>query len=123
MPKPYPNIELLEYITTKFLLCNHDSSKRFIPDYDVYVFPQTWPNTGGGMARKGFFYGSAMTKEYTTVLINHNEDAAVVCFSNRPAYMVKPIPQAFFLDLANHDMQGVDHTERYDDTCVTVFND
>ena len=37
----YPNIELLEYICEKVLFSEHDTTKRFIPDFDVYVFPQT----------------------------------------------------------------------------------
>lgn len=114
----YPNIELLEYICEKVLLSEHDTTKRFIPDFDVYVFPQTWPNTGGGMARRGFCYGDAMTKQYTTVLINHQDNAAFVCFGNMPAYMVKPIPSSFYADLMRHRMEGVEHTDSYDNTRV-----
>lgn len=109
----YPNLELLDYIATKLFLINHDPAKRFIPDYDVRVFSQLWGNTGGGMARKGFCYGDAMTREYTTVFINHNEDAAIVFFSNRPAYMVKPIPGTFYTHLHRNRMAGIDETECY----------
>ena len=104
MANRYPNLELLEYIATRIFLIEHDTSKRFIPDYDVDMFQQVWPNTGGGMARKGFFYGDAMTQEYTTVFINHHEDAAIVFFSNHPAYMVKPVPHIFYEHLANRNM-------------------
>ena len=109
----YPNLELLDYIATKLFLINHDTSKRFVPDFDVHVFPQVWPNTGGGMARKGFFYGDAITKQYTTVFLNNHENAAIVFFGHHPAYMVKPVPSVFYTHLANSNMAPVDKTECY----------
>lgn len=110
----YPNLGLLEYRFNEVLLSEHDSSKRFIPDCDVFMFPQTWPNTGGGFARKGYFYGDAMTRQYTTVLINHHENVAMVCFGDRPAYFVKPVPSTFYDDLKKQSMAGVEDTSRYD---------
>lgn len=72
---------------------------RYIPDNEIYVFPQTWPNTGGGFSQPGYAYGDAFTKEYTTVIINRNDNAAMVSFGNKPAYSVCPIPQRFWDDL------------------------
>ena len=111
----YPNIGLLEYRFNEVLLSEHNSSKRFIPDCDVFMFPQTWPNTGGGFARKGYFYGNAITRQYTTVLINRYENAAMVCFGDKPAYFVKPVPNTFYADLRDQSMAGVGNTNRYDD--------
>jgi hypothetical protein len=113
MMRTYPNFELLEYRFGEELLKTHDPNTRYIPDNDCFVFPQTWPNTGGGFARKGFCYGQAMTTEYTTVIINRQDNAALVCFGNRPAYFVKPITDRFMHDLKNHNMAGVEKMNCY----------
>ena len=106
MLREYPNIGLIEYIFQKELYERHDPDKVFIPDDDVYMFPQVWPNTGGGFAENGFCYGDAMTKEYTTVIVNRTDNAAIVAFGNKCAYFVKPITARFIDDLQHHRMAG-----------------
>lgn len=104
MSADYPNIELLDYIFQTEVLKHHDPKERYIPDTDAYVFPQVWPNTGGGFCEPGFVYGQALTKQYTTVLINRNSDVAMVAFGNKPAYFVDELTEKFMSDLRMHSM-------------------
>ncbi len=113
MLREYPNIGLLEYVFQEKLCKMHDPSKTFIPDDDVYMFPQVWPNTGDGFAQAGYFYGDCMTKEYTTVIVNNNDNAAMVAFGNKCAYIVKPMTEKFIDDLRHHRMAGWKEKERY----------
>lgn len=112
----YPNIELAE------LLFENELSNRFQFEYgyelkenDYYVFPQVWANTGGGFSRKGYCYGQALTKQYTTVGINHKKDAAIVLFDNKPAYFIHPLTEKFWEDVRNCDMASVENMHIYNE--------
>lgn len=112
----YPNIDLLAYRFQETLLKNHfESNKVFIPDTDIYVFPQTWANTAGGFTGDGYA-GQAITKELTTVLLNRRENSAMVCFGNRPAYFVTPLTRRFWKDFHTQQMVGIRDCERYNPT-------
>lgn len=104
----YPNIDLLAYRFQETLMKNHmEGNKMFIPDTDIYVFPQTWANTAGGFTGGGGYAGQAITKELTTVLINRRENSAMVCFGNRPAYFVTPLTRRFWKDFYKQEMAGL----------------
>jgi len=116
----YPNLELLQYRFEQYLFNIRNHNKVEKPYYrgntHIYVFPQTWPNTGGGFARKGAVYGQSMTQQYTTVVVNEGEQSALVCFDNDPAYWVSSLTKSFWNDLRHHSMAGVeDAFSRYDD--------
>lgn len=109
----YPNLETLDSFFTR-QLSHHPKFDGLRGGNAIYVFPQMWPNTGGGMAQPGYFYGSAITRQYTTVLVNTHNSAAMVCFGNTPAYFVMPYNQAFLNDLHARKMAGVKDFTRYD---------
>ena len=103
----YPNIDLLACRFQETLMKNHmEGNKMFIPDTDIYVFPQMWANTAGGFTGGGMS-GQAITKELTTVLINRRENSAMVCFGNRPAYFVTPLTRRFWKDFYEQEMAGL----------------
>lgn len=85
---------------------------------EVYMFPQTWPNTGCGFAKSDNCYGQAFTSEYTVVLIcrqfQYSEDRLIehdkccVCFGDRIAYMLEDPKDKFWGDLFSFNMSGVE---------------
>lgn len=114
----YPNLELLGYRFQETMLKNHgeDTKPPLIPDTDVYVFPQIWANTATGFSRKGSISGQAITKELTSVFVNRHENAAMVCFGNRPAYFVTPLTRMFWKDFQGQMMAGIDSCGKYNPT-------
>lgn len=105
----YPNLQLLAYIfrNSLALVGTEDIREETI---DAHVFPQVWPNTGGGFAKPGYMYGQSMTKEYTTVLFY--QDFAMVCFGNRPAYLINHPNKTFMQDFALKNMKSAYHSEK-----------
>lgn len=106
MKAEYPNIPLLDYIfreNVQKFLDKRDIDYR--PDIDAYVFPQMWPNTGGGFAKPGCVYGQSFIKEYTTVLMDMKWNIAMVCFGNVPAYMIRNPNQEFVDDFNKKQMK------------------
>ena len=113
----YPNIDLLAYRFQETLMKNHmEGNKMFIPDTDIYVFPQLWSNTATGFNEVGGMSGQAITKELTTVLLNRRENSAMVCFGNRPAYFVTPLTRRFWKDFHTQQMVGIRDCGRYNPT-------
>ena len=110
----YPNIMLLDYRFQEEILRRIPSTDRYIPDVDTYMFPQVWPNTGGGFAEPGGVYGQAFIKEYTTVLVSHNHNMAMVAFGDKPAYIVDDLTEKFMSDLRTHSMASVHESRVYD---------
>lgn len=98
----YPNLQLLEYIFRWSLRQVEETGTNEI---DAYVFPQWWPNTGGGFAEPGYVYGQAFTKEYTTVMFD-NHHHALVAFGNRPAYLITNPNKAFMDDFNTRSMKS-----------------
>ena len=102
MTAEYPNLQLLEYIFNSTVKYDNKNPSNI----DAYVFPQIWPNTGGGFAEPGYAYGQAMTKEYTTVLLDLNINVAMVAFGNRPAYIIQNPNQTFVDDFNKKNMKS-----------------
>ena len=98
----YPNLPLLEYIFNSTVKYDNKNPNNI----DAYVFPQTWPNTGGGFAEPGCCYGQAFTKEYTTVFFDMNANVVMVAFGNRPAYVIQNPNQTFVDDFNKKNMKS-----------------
>lgn len=105
MTAEYPNLQLLEYIF------KHNATN--VRNVDLFVFPQVWPNTGGGFAEPGYAYGQAMTKEYTTVMLDTDMNVAMVAFGNRPAYIIKNPNQTFVDDFNKKNMKSKYEAMKY----------
>ena len=103
----YPDIDFLHRKAENLVLLNHDSHKRYVPDLELHMFPQMWPNTGGGMAKEGCVYGQAFTRQYTSVFVNTQDQVAVVCFDNRMAYFVPHFNEIFKYDLNRHALRSL----------------
>lgn len=74
------------------------------------MFPQSWPNTGGGFAEPIMMYGQAFTTEITTVMklrtYDTDEVYYAVFFGNKPAYIVNDADERFLTDLKNRDIKS-----------------
>ena len=123
-----PNLELLEYKVTQLLLNNEEFKERFAeakkkqnwcsPKLRATLFCQTWSSTctGFDIDKDGnaMWGGQAFTDEYTTVFHEENTDIYIVCFGNRPCYMVTDAPKEFFEDLHKHRMVSLSESmEKY----------
>ena len=53
MKAEYPNLQLLEYIFRQSL---RQVEETVTYEINAFVFPQTWPNTGGGLCIRSVFY-------------------------------------------------------------------
>lgn len=102
----YPNLQLLEYIFRQAVVQLDIKPPHSI---DAYVFPQDWPNTGGGFAEPGYVYGQAFTKEYTTVMFCGS--LAFVAFGNKPAYVINYPNEAFMNDFNAKNMKSKHDSE------------
>lgn len=101
MTAEYPNLQLLEYIFRQSLRRFEETGTNEI---DAFVFPQTWPNTGGGFASPGYVYGQSFIKQYTTVMLC--DKFAFVCFDNTPAYLIKNPNKQFMDDFNARNMKS-----------------
>ena len=119
----YPNLELLEY-KAKQLLTQDESflaaveaykkennTKYAYFNFDATMFPQVWGSTctGFDVAADGSpaIGGSAMTKEYTTILHETLTGSYVVCFGDKPCYKVTNPNEDFLNDIRQHRMVGL----------------
>ena len=109
----YPDLEWLTRVFRKHRIECHEEGAPFLEDTSVYIFPQWWPNTGGGFAQSGYMYGQAMIKQHTTVILSDSDCVAMVCFDNQPAYFVDGIFGQFYEDLDNHHICGLSETWHY----------
>lgn len=116
-----PNLELIEYKVTEGLKNNEifierfnkcrEKNKYIYCDLDFNMFSQWWGNTTGGFEGIG---GCAMTKEYTVVVYERNTDIYIVCFGDKPCYVVVDANDTFMEDLKNHSIAGLKTSkERY----------
>ena len=116
----YPNLELLEYKAKQLL----SQDKEFLSAVEAYkkdnntkyacfnfnttMFPQVWGSTctGFDVAADGSHAigGSAMTKEYTTILCETLTGSYIVCFGDRPCYKVTNPSEDFINDMRQHRM-------------------
>lgn len=86
------------------------------PEYNFYVFPQTWGSTALGFGDVG---GCAITKVYTTVIYEEYLNVAGVFFGERLAYIVKKPNKIFFEDLNKMNMKSVQECKNYDNDSYT----
>lgn len=107
----YPNLEQLENIAASlyrkedsFLI---DLIKDKRPDFEAYMFPQTWGTTALGFDEGNAFCGQAMTQAYTLVFHELNTNTFVVFFSEKLAYMVYNPSEIFYADLAKQKLQSI----------------
>lgn len=110
----YPNLELLEYKAKQLLTANEAFMRKLgkkRAEFDVVVFPQIWGSTCTGFDvcpdGSAAIGGSAMTKEYTTVVHELTTDTFLVCFGSRPCYMVSEPTEDFFRDLSSQTMASL----------------
>ena len=80
------------------------------PDLEVQVFTQVWGSTALGFSGFG---GQAITKAYTTVVLDDNELFYSVFFGNRLAYTIKDPSAQFFADLHAQKMKAVSESRAY----------
>lgn len=77
------------------------------------MFPQSWPNTGGGFCHSGGVYGQAFTSSYTTVLINTTTGEHGIYFGGRYAYSGSANSRVLRDDIRNHNLAGVRDCRKY----------
>lgn len=126
----YPNLELLEYKAKQLLSQDEEflatveaykkenNTRRAFFDFDTTMFPQIWGSTctGFDIVSDGSpaIGGSAMTKEYTTVIHELLTGSYVICFGDRPCYKVTNPNEDFLNDIKSHRMAGLKEAkERY----------
>lgn len=78
-------------------------------DFSVYHFPQTWGNTLAMFSRQGEIAGQAITRSYTTVILDRGT-GHVYC-DGRPVYRAANIEGAFLDDLKTMNMAGLETSE------------
>ena len=116
----YPNLELLEYKAKQILsqdesfiaaveLYKKENDIKYAAfDFNTTMFPQVWESTctGFDVAADGSpaIGGSAMTKEYTTILCETLTGSYIVCFGDRPCYRVTNPSKDFLNDMKQHSM-------------------
>ena len=102
----------LDMITRYFhIVCCEN--KRFGNDDVIYVFPQTWPNTGGGLAEPGYCYGQAFMEQYTTVIYSKKYRKAQVWFDDKFGYTIDGLTDRFWEDLNAQRMRDKGHAKYY----------
>lgn len=120
MKPTYPNLELIEYKAQQILNRMSTGKDNLRLDFSLITFPQVWGSTCAGFDimpdGKPVFSGSAMTKEYTTVVLVAPIDMYFVFFGNKPAYTVTNPNENFSNDLKEQNMAPVSLAEeRYSD--------
>ena len=103
----YPNLPLVEerfaaLIAEQIKEKQSDSNNFCVPDYDVLVFRQTWPDTAGIFSRPGCMSGQAFTTSYVTVIHELYTDIYGVFNGNNPVYLVTNPNQKFLDDISRH---------------------
>lgn len=81
------------------------------PEFEFYVFPQTWGSTSLGF---GGFGGQAITEAYTVVMIDRVSGIAGVFFNERLAYAIEKPNEKFYEDLHNFNMKEVMCSSEYE---------
>jgi len=109
----YPDLEWLVRVFNKHRIECHEEGAPYLDDTSVDVFPQWFPNTGGGFAESGYMYGQAMTKQHTTIIYSDSDGVAMVCFDNQPAYFVDGIFDVFYEDMEKRSMCRLLDVHRY----------
>lgn len=84
--------------------------ENYRPEFDFTMFSQIWGSTALGFSGIG---GQAMTKAYTTVIIEEYLKIAGVFFEDELAYIIKNPNDIFYKDLYNHRMNSVFEKSQY----------
>ncbi len=118
MKPTYPNLELIEFKAQQIL--NRKGKDNSPLDYSLILFPQVWGSTCTGFDitpdGEPVFSGSAMTKEYTTVVQVSPINVYCVFFGNKPAYTITNPNKNFLNDLKEQNMYPMSRAkERYGD--------
>lgn len=87
-----------------------EEPKKYYPEVEMYMFPQTWGSTALGFSGFG---GQSMTSAYTTVVAEINYGWYGVFFGERLAYLVLNPNDAFFDDLRKGRMASVVRSAKY----------
>lgn len=103
----HPDLTMIE---TKFAA---HIGQHNIQDVEIYMFPQDWANTGGGLAEPGYCYGQMFIQQYTTVILSRKHHIAMVWFDNVLGYIVTDIRDRFWNDLKNMRMKDRGHSHYY----------
>lgn len=126
MNPKYPNLELIEYKTKELLQKDENFVTKFKElksknkyaylDFDAVVFSQLWGSTCTGFDvmpdGSPAIGGSAMTKEYTTVMHELLTDTYVVFFGDKPCYKVENANDKFLEDLKNKNLDSLSMAKR-----------
>lgn len=123
-----PNLELLLYKAQQALAHDPDfvqkiaemkQSKNYNKvylDFDIECFPQIWGSTCTGFdvteTGEPVMAGSAMTKEYTTVIHEQTTDTYCVFFGDRPCYKVDNPTNEFRQDLIKRQMASLSRAKK-----------
>ena len=115
-----PNLELLLYKAQQALAHDPDFVQKIAEmkqsknhnkvylDFDVECFPQIWGSTCTGFdvteTGEPVMAGSAMTKEYTTIVHEVLTDTYCVFFGDRPCYKVDNPSEDFYKDMIKRQM-------------------
>jgi len=118
MTGKYPNIEILEKLFRSACdtIFSEPAPHILVPETEVEVFPQTWPDTSCGIGDG--FAGQAFTKAYTSVFSlkwsTKQENKGItdsgniiygVFFRNTLAYVLINPNKKFQEDLKNHSLK------------------
>lgn len=107
----YPNFENLEKIVRiPYFTENSPFAERLKgrkPNFEVYMFPQTWGSTALGFDEENVFSGQAMTDAYTVVFHEIESETYFVFFDDKLAYAVYDPSEIFYADFANRKLQTV----------------
>ena len=132
-----PNLELLQYKAEEILLKTpafKDKLEEYIrsrndlsgtapvqeyaipTEFNVECFPQIWGSTATGFdtneSGEPMCGGSAMTKEYTTVVHELYSDMYVVFFGDKGCYTVMHASDVFLKDLKNKNLKPLSKAMR-----------
>ena len=125
MDTKVPNLELLIYKAKAVLfndaVLNQKLANIGLPkdctDFEVDCFMQTWGSTCTGFdeTKEGVptMSGSAVTREYTTVVREMNTNIYCVYFGDRLCYIVNNPNNIFFRDLRMRRMKSLSESKKY----------
>lgn len=105
-----PCLPLIQERFVQALLPHLEEPKKYYPEVEMYMFPQTWGSTALGFGGIG---GQAMTSAYTTVVTDIYYGWYGVFFNEGLAYLVTNPSDAFFEDLRKGEMASVAKSRRY----------
>ena len=111
MMKEYPNLPLIqERFWNAIKDLDFIQNTKYYPEFEVYVFPQTWGSTALGFGGIG---GQAITSAYTTVIEELTFGIWGVFFGNRLADVIESPNDSFLEDLRRGNMSDYAMAGKY----------